>query len=143
MPALVPGLAETLLVLFRWLHSLATIALFGWVFVLLMVERRTEGPDAVLAVRFKEIADTTMVVFLATGAILSFDRLSQGAGTWYAMLLALKILLAVGAYQYAFRWRRAGLPRTGLDGRLTLALGAGAVLLAAVLKEVFEGGLRG
>lgn len=141
MPAVAPGLAEALLVLLRWLHGLATIALLGWVFVFLVIERRPDGGTA-LAARFKEITDTTMLVFLATGAVLSFDRLSRGAGTWYAMLLALKILLAVGAYQYAFRWRRDGMPQSGWDGRLILILGAGAVLLAAVLKEVFERGLR-
>jgi hypothetical protein len=41
-------------------------------------------------------------------------------------------------YQYAFRWRRVGLPVGALDGRIVLIFGAVTVLLAAVLKGVFD-----
>ena len=70
--------------------------------------------------------------------ILSVDRLSRGAGGVYAAVLALKVLFSVLTYQFAFRWRRAGLPVRGLDGRILLIFGAGTVLLAAVLKGVSD-----
>src|SRR4030081_311175 len=90
--------------------------------------------------RFKEITELTLLVFLATGAVLTFDRLSRGAGGVYAALLALKVVCSVVAYQYAFRWRRVGLPVVALDGRIVLIFGAVTVLLAAVLKGVFDSG---
>ena len=87
------------------------------------------------------MVELSLLVFLATGAVLSFDRLSRGAGGVYAALLALKIVCSVVAYQFAFRWRRVGLPVGGLDGRIVLIFGAGTVLLAAVLKGVYDSGV--
>jgi len=92
--------------------------------------------------RYKEIVEVSLLVFLATGAVLSVDRLSSGAGGVYAALLALKIVCSAVAYQFAFRWRRVGLPVGGLDGRIVLVFGAGTVLLAAVLKGVYDSGVR-
>jgi hypothetical protein len=135
-----PGLAELLLVVLRWLHAVASIAFLGWSAVLWL-----DGPpqaDVSLArQRFKEVTELTLLVFLATGAVLTFDRLSRGAGGLYAGVLALKVLCAVVAYQFAFRWRRVGLPVGGLDGRIVLIFGVAAVLLAAVLKGVFDSGV--
>jgi hypothetical protein len=136
-----PGLAEALLVILRWLHGLATIVFLGWSAVVWL-----DGPprnDSSLArQRFKEVIELSLVVFLATGAVLTFERLSQGAGGLYAALLALKVACAIVAYQFAFRWRRVGMPVGAPDGRILLVAGAAAVLLAAVLKGVFEDGIR-
>jgi len=133
--------ADALLVLIRWLHALATAAFLGWS-LLLLVDGPARDPSAA-ARRFKGLTEVTLVVFLATGAILTLDRLSRGAGAAYAAVLVAKVLLGVLAYQFAFLWRRHGLRAAGSDGRLVLLFGAGAVLLAAVLKGVFEGGVRG
>jgi hypothetical protein len=57
-------------------------------------------------------------------------------------VLALKVVCGILAYQYAFRWRLVGLPVGTLDGRLVLIFGGAAVFLAAVLKGVFESGVR-
>ena len=133
--------AETLLAILRWLHATAAIVFLGWSAVLLI-----DGPplaDASTArQRFKEVTELSLLVFLTTGAVLTFDRLSLGAGGVYAAVLALKVLCGVIAYQYAFRWRRVGLPVGGLDGRIVVIFGALAVFLAAVLKGVFESGIR-
>lgn len=138
MPA--ADLAELLLVLLRWLHAGATIVFLGWSAVLWL-----DGPprdDASAArQRFKEVTELSLLVLLATGAVLTFDRLSRGAGGLYAGVLALKVVCAVVAYQFAFRWRRVGLPVGGLDGRVVLIFGAATVFLAAVLKGVFESGV--
>ena len=138
MPA-APGLAEALLVALRWLHALAAIVFLGWSAVLWL-----DGPpraDLTAArQRFKEVTELTLLVFLATGAVLTFDRLSHGAGNGYAAVLALKVVCSVVVYQYAFRWRRVGLPVGALDGRIVLIFGAATVLLTAVLKGVFDSG---
>jgi uncharacterized membrane protein len=133
--------AEALLVLLRWLHGLAAIIFLGWSAAVWL-----DGPpsaDTPLARRrFKEIVELTLVVFLASGAILTFDRLSRGAGSVYAAVLALKVLCGAVAYQFAFRWRRVGLPVGALDGRIVLVAGAATVLLAAVLKGVTDSGVN-
>ena len=138
MPA--GNLAEGLLVLLRWLHAAASIVFLGWSAVVWL-----DGPprdDSVAArKRYKEITELSLLVILASGAVLTFERLSLGAGGLYAAVLALKVACAVVAYQFAFRWRRVGLPVGSLDGRIVLISGAATVLLAAVLKGVFESGL--
>ena len=135
-----PGAAEALLVLLRWLHALAAIVFLGWSAVL-WLDGPPRGEPLPARQRYKEIVELTLVVFLATGAILTFDRLSHGAGSVYAAVLALKVLCAAVAYQYAFRWRRVGLPVGGLDGRIVLVAGVATVLLAAVLKGVTDSGV--
>jgi len=133
-------LAEGILVVLRWLHALASIVFLGWSAVLWL-----DGPplceSGAARRRYKEVVELSLLVFLATGAVLSFDRLSRGAGSVYAAVLALKIVCSVVAYQFAFRWRRVGLPLGGLDGRIVLIFGAGTVLLAAVLKGVYDSGV--
>jgi len=136
-----PWLAEALLVVLRWLHGIATIAFLGWSLVL-WLDGPPRGDSTAARQRFKEVIELTLLAFLATGAVLTFDRLSRGAGAVYAGLLALKVVCAVVAYQYAFRWRRVGLPVGALDGRITLIFGAATVLLAAILKGVSDGGVR-
>jgi uncharacterized membrane protein len=133
-------LAEGLLVVLRWLHATASIIFLGWSAVL-WLDGPPRGDPSAARSRFKEVTDLSLLVFLATGAVLSFDRLSHGAGGLYAGILALKVVCAVVAYQFAFRWRRVGLPVGGLDGRLVLGFGAATVFLAAVLKGVFESGV--
>jgi hypothetical protein len=136
-----PGLAEALLVVLRWLHSVAAIVFLGWSAVL-WLDGPPRGDASAARQRFKEVTELTLLVFLATGAILTFDRLSLGAGGVYAVVLALKVVCSVVAYQFAFRWRRVGLPVGALDGRIVLIFGAAAVFLAAVLKGVFDSGVR-
>jgi hypothetical protein len=135
-----PDLAEGLLVVLRWLHAAASIVFLGWSAVL-WLDGPPRGDPSAARQRFKEITELTLLVFLATGAVLTFDRLSRGAGGLYAAVLALKVACAVVTYQFAFRWRRVGLPVGGLDGRILLIFGAATVFLAAVLKGVSESGV--
>jgi hypothetical protein len=137
-----PNLAEGLLVVLRWLHAAATIAFLGWSAVL-WLDGPPRGDASAARQRFKEITELSLLVLLATGAVLTFDRLSHGAGGVYAAILALKVACAVVTYQFAFRWRRVGLPTRALDGRMVLIFGAATVLLAAVLEGVFESGVSG
>jgi hypothetical protein len=121
---------------------LAAIAFLGWSAVLWLDGAVPDGSPTPGSARFKEIIEVTLLVFLATGAILTFDRLSRGAGGLYAAILAAKVLLGAVSYQYAFLWRRHGLALGAPHGRMVLMAGAAAVLLAAVLKGVFESGVR-
>jgi hypothetical protein len=122
------------------LHGLAAIVFLGWS-ATVWLDGPPGGDSAQSRQRFKEIIELTLIVFLATGAILTFDRLSRGAGSVYAAVLALKVLCGAIAYQFAFRWRRMGLPVGAPDGRVLLLAGAATVLLAAVLKGVTDSGL--
>jgi hypothetical protein len=135
-----PVLAEGLLVVLRWLHAVASIVFLGWSAVLLL-DGPPRGDVSAARQRFKEITELSLLVLLATGAVLTFDRLSHGAGGLYAAILALKVACAAVTYQFAFRWRRVGLPMSGLDGRILVIFGAATVLLAAVLKGVYESGV--
>jgi uncharacterized membrane protein len=135
-----PELAEPLLIILRWLHALAAIVFLGWSAVL-WLDGAPRGDSGAARERFKEIIELSLIVLLASGVILSVDRLSRGAGGVYAAVLAFKVLFSVLTYQFAFRWRRAGLPIRGLDGRILLIFGAGTVLLAAVLKGVNDSGV--
>jgi uncharacterized membrane protein len=133
-------LAEGLLVVLRWLHAAATIVFLGWSAVL-WLDGPPRGDVQAARQRFKEVTELSLLVLLATGAVLTFDRLSHGAGGIYAGVLALKVAFAAVTYQFAFRWRRMGLPVGGLDGRMLLIFGAATVFLAAVLKGVLESGV--
>jgi hypothetical protein len=132
--------ADALLIVVRWVHGLAAVVFLGWTLVLL-AGRPASGDDSIVR-RYKDVVEITLVVFLASGALLAFDRLSQGAGTLYAGLLVLKLALSVTAFQLAFQWRRRGLVPDSPHGRLVLGFGAAAVLVAAAMLEVFEYGLR-
>jgi len=120
---------------------MAAIVFLGWSAVLWLDGPAGNDPVAARQ-RFKEVTELTLLVFLATGAVLTFDRLSRGAGGVYAAVLALKVVCSIVVYQYAFRWRRVGLPVGALDGRVVLVVGAVTVLLAAVLEGVFDNGVR-
>ena len=99
MPA-PPLAAEVLLVVLRWLHALAAIVFLGWSAVLFL-DGPPGGHERTASQRFKEIVELSLLVFLATGAILTFDRLSRGAGGVYAGVLAVKVLCGAVAYQFA------------------------------------------
>ena len=85
MPA-APGLAEALLVVLRWLHAVASIVFLGWSAVL-WLDGPPLGEVSAARRRFKEVTELTLLVLLATGAVLTFDRLSRGAGGVYAAVL--------------------------------------------------------
>lgn len=137
--------ADVLIVAMRWLHSAAAIVWIGAaifeLFVLLpLFDGAPPAPvrDAVDEA-IREIVQTSLVVFLVSGAILTFERLSRGAaGTQYVGLLGLKLVLVIAMYQVAFRFRRASGPRRAVGLRLVIGLGLSIVLLAAALKWIYE-----
>ena len=100
-----------------------------------------------MGARFQEVVEVSAAVLAVSGVVLAVVRLSSGAaGPAYAVLLGVKVLLALAMFALAteLRWsgRRPGGGRgRGALSRLTLFLGIVVVLLAVVLRRVFEAGL--
>ena len=136
---------EVLLIATRWLHTVAAVIWIGAVFFELLALRPAFGgdlpppADATLASVTREIAQNSLIVFLASGAILTFDRLSsRAATTTYVLILLFKIVLAVMMFQVAFRLHRAAGSRRLIGLRLLAALGLAILFLAALLKSIYE-----
>lgn len=140
---------ELLLVAVRWFHAAAAVALVGGgLFGLLCVGPglRTGGNQveplrkATLA-GFGELVDLSLVVFLISGGLLTFERLTSGAATTlYVILLGIKLLLGFLLYRWAFAVRRQGWDTR--PAKLMVATGFLIVLIATLLKSLYEGGLR-
>lgn len=154
---------DLLLIVIRWVHSLATVVwLGGGAYATLIQQRQVrEQADEATAARigratgaeFGRWVRATTVVFVISGAILTFDRLaSRGATVEYGVVLAIKIALALWMFAIAQSLGRRGRTRVS-NGRFTalgqslgspqalLWLGAIVVLLAAILKTLYEGQL--
>jgi putative copper export protein len=138
-------LTDLLLVAMRWLHALAAIAWVGAIlFELLVVQPAWNGdpPPEVLDsfdAAMREIIQAALIVFLVSGAILTVERLSRGAaGTVYVVTLAAKIVLSLVMFQIGFRFRRARGPRRLRGLKILAALGVTIVLLATILKWLYE-----
>jgi uncharacterized membrane protein len=138
-------LTDLLLVAMRWLHAMAAVVWVGAIlFELLVVQPAWGGspPEDVLDSFdsvLREIVQAALIVFLLSGAILTFERLSRGAaGTGYVIVLGLKIVLSLAMFQIGYRYRRARGARRVTGLRWLGGLGTIVVLLAAVLKSLYE-----
>ncbi|HLY67825.1 MAG TPA: hypothetical protein VKU60_19965 [Chloroflexota bacterium] len=104
--------------------------------------------------RFRDLVQLCIVTLLATGAVITFDRLQLEPGPSYAVVLGLKIALAVWmfvlAQDLASRGRRRVIERRlgtavaprrqGVPSWLILALGFLVLLLSDVLKVIGPAG---
>jgi uncharacterized membrane protein len=140
--------AEILLTATRWLHSLATVVWVGAILFELLVLRPALGKAlsaqslAQIDASGREIVQASLIVFLMTGMLLTFDRLSRvGADASYVALLGLKVVLAIGMFQLGFRLRGADGRRRELGLRWLAGLGLAIIFLASLLKSIFERGL--
>ncbi len=135
---------DLLLAAMRWLHNAVAVLWIGAVLFELLaldaVAGEADGPARVAVDRaMREVVQTALLVFLLSGAILTFDRLSRGAATTgYVSLLGVKLLLSVAMFQVAFRFRRS-VGRARLLGlRLVAGLGLLILLTASLLKTLYE-----
>lgn len=95
-------LSELFLTIVRWLHALAAATWVGGsIFYLIVlsptVKRVPDVPRALssaLGVEFRTIVVTSIIVLVATGAILAFDRLTEVEPP-YAATLGVKVVLSV------------------------------------------------
>lgn len=160
--------ADVLRILIRWTHAVAAVTWIGGsLFYLFAIEPalaevgRTPPRIAFLEAigrQFREVVNLTIILFLATGAILSFDRLSQPRIPGeYVAVLALKIALSLIMFWIVTRLGR----RRGSTGPATavaeasgsrfgwirrqhviVLLGLIVYLLAIVLNAIVEAGLQ-
>jgi putative copper export protein len=136
---------DLFLIAMRWLHASAAVVWIGaiWFELFVVAPSWTPGPPPEVLGRFDaamgEIVQTALVVFLVSGAILTLERLSRGAaGSAYVTLLGLKIVLSVVMFQVGFRFRSARGQRRILGLRIMAALGLAILLLATILKWIYE-----
>lgn len=134
------------------------------------IRRAGDSGDTLAAAvgrEFRSLVGLCIAVLVLTGAILTFDRLtSPHSDAAYMATLAVKVTLAVIMFVLAHRARRArqdapppspepaagGMPALRLarrvsralsGGYLILALGITVLLLADILKAIYESNLTG
>ena len=136
---------DLFLILMRWLHASVAVVWIGaiWFELFVVAPAWASTPPPEILARFdaamREIVQTALVVFLVSGAILTFERLSRGAaGSTYVTLLGVKIVLSVIMIQVGFRFRGARAQRRIRGLRIMAALGLVILLLATVLKWLYE-----
>jgi uncharacterized membrane protein len=131
--------SDTFLLVVRWLHLVSAAAWVGGSLFYLLVLRPAlrRAPDSsgllssTIATEFRAVVDTAIFVLLATGIVLTFNRLSPGiAGVPYVATLGVKIALSVLMFALALGRRKrspildAYAPRTPASGRFAKALRA-------------------
>lgn len=131
------------LITLRVAHALAALVWLGGgvYYVLAIVPARRNGfdsDDAFVARAqqlFGEWAQPATIILVATGVVLMFDRLSSGTGgLTYAVLLAIKVAAAVGAFVLVAGRRRVRRSRV----ELIVTLGLAAYALGVLLSSVWE-----
>lgn len=141
---------DLLLVAMRFVHAAAAVVVVGAASfgVLALADARQSGDvqpglsRAGLAT-FRELIDLSLIVFAISGGILTFDRVSSGAaGPAYVAILGAKLVAVALMYTWAFQLRRAPAGWNSLRARGVAGAGLVAVLLASLLKTLWESGLR-
>lgn len=144
---------EAFLLLLRLAHAFAAaVWLGGGVYYLVALRpamrESAEPPRAFVAAAqslYGEWARVTTIVMLATGIILTFDRLANaGGGLRYAVALAVKIVVALAAFWLAGLRpgrRRRSRPARRSRPEVILALGAVAFGVGVVLASIYGQGL--
>lgn len=136
----------------RWLHLLAAVAWIGGATFYLLaltpqLQQLTPEVRAGIDRRFRDVVQLCTLALIATGAVLTFDRLQLQPGPAYVVTLGVKVALAVWMFILAVDLanrgrrrlieRRAGAPRSrGAPSWLVLALGMAVLLLSDVLKVI-------
>ena len=152
----------------RWLHALAAAAWVGGsiFYLIVLIPTLKRVPDvpralsAALGVEFRTVVVTSIIVLVATGAILAFDRLTEVEPP-YAATLGVKVVLTVWMFALVRDRRRHAriltdyeqkpTPPTTLWGKLLAAvsgyntlviLGVAVFFLSDLLKVLYEIELR-
>ena len=163
------SVGDLFLVVVRWAHLVAATAWIGGSLFYLLALRPAlrSAPESghhvnvAAATEFRAWVDTCIFGMLATGVILTFNRLTPGVvGVPYAATLAAKIALSVWMFvlargrhrRHAFIEAQEGYPpatglrrlaRTFSGYNAIVILGIIVFLLADALKMLFENALEG
>ena len=158
------SVTEVFLLIIRWLHNIAAItwiggSLFYWL-VLRPNYKKTNSNNDVLNIlvikQFKGFVDTSILVLLVTGIIMTFDRLTDGfIGVPYAATLGIKFLLALWMFYIVLSkrqrllsttnsapneskslWQKTG--ETLVSYNTLVVLGVLVFLLADILRQLVE-----
>ena len=160
------NLSDIFLLIVRWLHIVSAAAWVGGsIFYLIVLRpalrRSTEGSrliNSAAATEFRALVETCVYVLIATGVILTFDRLTPGVvGTPYVVVLGIKIALSFWMFVLAWSrrkrttvteaFRREDAPPTSPLGRILrtvsgyntiVILGLIVFLLSDLLRTLFE-----
>ncbi len=106
---------DVFLLVVRWLHLVSAAPWVGgsqiYIFVLRPALRRSPEPSgwlsAAAASEFRALVDTSILVLLTTGVILTLNRLTPGVvGAPYVVTLGIKIALSVWMFILARGRRR-------------------------------------
>ena len=106
---------DVFLLVVRWLHLASAAAWVGGSLFYLLVLRpalrrsadSSRGVSLAAATEFRALVDTSIFVLLATGIILTFNRLTPGVvGVPYAVTLGVKIILSLWMFLLARGRRR-------------------------------------
>ena len=162
------SLSEAFLLIVRWLHLVSAAAWVGgsifYLVVLRPAQRRSPNASSVLrgaATEFRALVDTCVYVLIATGIILTLNRLTPGVvGAPYVIALGAKIALSVWMFTLAWSRRRtpgSDAPRSAeapAETRLSktlravsgynalVILGLIVFLISDLLKVLYEMALR-
>ncbi len=163
-------ISDIFFVLIRWTHAVsATIWIGGSLFYLFVVrpaQSKSLQNDSVfnlnLAIEFRTIVNVSIVVLLATGVILAFDRLSTQVQTNYIMTLGFKSALSAWMFLNVWDLRKSSQltkthdpksrNKTNLVARIgkiilgyesIVVIGTLIYLLSDILKLMFEKTLMG
>lgn len=162
-------IGDVFLTIVRWLHVLAAAVWVGGsiFYLIVLVPTMRRVPDvpralsSALGVEFRTVVVTSIVVLVATGIILAFDRLTEVEPP-YAAVLGVKVVLSAWMFALARDRRRHArildafrsgpAPRPTLWGRVVSAvsgynmlviLGVAIFFLSDLLGALFEIELRG
>ncbi len=99
---------------------------------------------------FGEWASAATIILIATGVVMSFDRLTNGQGSnVYVVLLAIKIIAAIVAFWLTGTFvrnarRRQGKSKTWINRSwVVLTLGTVAFVIGIALSVVYPTGISG
>lgn len=164
------SLTDTFLLIVRWLHLVSAAAWVGgsifYLIVLRPALRRDPQASGLIsraaATEFRALVETCVYVLIATGVILTLNRLTPGVvGVPYVIALGLKIALSVWMFALAWSRRRRtsvteafreeDAPPTTTFSKILRAvsgyntiviLGLIVFLLSDLLKTLFEAALK-
>lgn len=138
----------------RVVHTLAAATWVGGSMLYLIVvlpALRSGGPAPAVAAQvaalFKRVVNICIAVLLLSGALMTFDRLTQTTlGLPYLIVLSLKIALAIAMFILALYLGQSNIRRLAKHStrlskaapQLMLALGIIVFLLGALLNGLFE-----
>ena len=131
--------SDVFLTIVRWLHALAAAAWVGGslFYLIVLIPTLKRVPDvpralsAALGVEFRTVVVTSIIVLVATGAILAFDRLTEVEPP-YAVTLGVKVVLSVWMFALARDRRRHARVLDAVDERPPSPVTLWGKIIAAV-----------